>query len=468
MYRYLIFVFFLSVLTPAIGQQENYVTVRQINIEGNKKTRDYIILRELSFQVGDTINVTELPRVLERSENNLKNTVLFNNVVVNVFEWDTDLDVIDVRIEVREAWYIYLVPIAELADRNFNVWWNEFNGSLKRVNLGARFTHLNLTGNLDRLKILAQFGFTPKYEIEYAFPYLNKSKTLGASIGFLHSTNKELGYNIGDNLLLFTASDDERVLFRRNRLRSSLVYRPNIYAFHEFQAEFHQNRADALIADTLNRDFFLDSRLEQSFVSLSYQFRYDERDLQIYPMEGLAFELRIEKLGIGIWNDIDMLVVYPSFTKYIRPHPRISLGTSLRGKVSILRDRPPFYQNGGLGYGNDFVRGYELYVVNGQDFFLAKNSAKYRLVETSINLGKWMFIEQFRIMPLRIFFTLNFDAGYANELYYAGGNTFSNRWLYGGGPGIDFILYNNFLFQLELSANHLGEVGLFLHNSVAF
>ncbi len=463
----LLFFFFLFLATLN-GQQENYVIVRSIEIEGNKKTRAYIILRELSFSVGDTIRVSELPDKLTRSENNLKNTVLFSNVTVNIDEWDTDLDVVDVQIDVREAWYIYLVPIAELADRNFNVWWNEFNGSLKRINLGVRFSHLNLTGNQDRLKFLAQFGFTPKYEVEYAFPYLNQSKTLGASIGFFHSTNKEIGYDIDENLLRFASSDDDRVLFRRNRLRTSLIYRPNIYAFHEFYAEYHQYKIDPLVGDTLNPFFFLGNSQTQSFVSLSYKFRYDERDLQIYPMEGLAIEVLIEKLGIGIWNDLDMLVAYPSITRYFRPAPRFSIGSSLRGKISILRNRPPFYQNEGLGYGDDFVRGYELYAINAQDFIVSKSSAKYQLLETNINLGKWMFIEQFRIMPLRIFLTLNFDFGYSNEMYYAENNDFTNRWLYGGGPGIDFILYNNFLFQLELSANHLGEVGLFLHNSVAF
>jgi hypothetical protein len=71
-------------------------------------------------------------------------------------------------------------------------------------------------------------------------------------------------------------------------------------------------------------------------------------------------------------------------------------------------------------------------------------------------------------MPAKLFFTLNFDAGYVNEMFYSTNNDFTNRWLYGGGPGIDLILYNNFLFQFEISANHLGEVGVFLHNSVSF
>ena len=467
MYRIFISSFCFLFTTVLFSQQENYVTVRGINIEGNKKTREYIIHRELDFAVGDTIFITDLPKRLERSQNNLINTVLFNQVIVNVSDWDTELDMVDVSVEVQESWYIYLVPIAELADRNFNVWWNEFNGSLKRLNLGVRFQHLNLSGNNDRLKFLAQFGFTQKFELEYSFPYLNKSKTLGASVSYLYSTNKETGYANFENKLLF-ADRNEMVMLRRNRVKTSLIYRPNIYAYHEMKAEFQNNQINPYISDTLNPSYFLESRDKQSFISLLYKFRYDERDVRIYPMEGISIEIELEKIGIGIWNDVDLLTLSPAFTKYIRPRPRLSLGTTLRGKVSILRKQPPFYQNRGLGFGNDFVRGYELYVIDGQDFFAIKNTAKYMLFEKNFDLGKAMFIEQFRIMPAKLFFTLNFDAGYVNEMFYNINNNFTNRWVYGGGPGIDLILYNNFLFQFEISANHLGEVGIFLHNSVSF
>lgn len=467
MCRLIIFGFLFFVTIATYGQQDSYVTIRKIEIEGNKKTKPYIIHRELEFEIGDSIFISDLPKVLERTENNLLNTILYNQVTVNVSEWDTDKDMIDILVTLQESWYIYLVPIAELADRNFNVWWNEFNGSLSRLNLGVRFQHLNLSGNNDRLKFLAQFGFTPKFEVEYGFPNINRSKTLGATISYLHSTNKESGYANFENKLLF-AENNEMVMLRRNRARLNVVHRPNIYAYHEIKAEFQNNQINPLISDTLNRHFFLDGRKSQSFISLLYKFRYDERDVRIYPLEGMSIEIELEKTGIGIWNDIDLLTFSPAFTRYIRPSPVLSLGTTLRGKISILRDQPPYYQNRGLGYGNNFVRGYELYVVDGQDFFVMKNSAKFKLFEKNFDLGKAMFIQQFRVMPIKLFFTLNFDVGYVNEMYYSQSNDFTNRWLYGGGPALDLILYNNFLFQFEVSANHLGEVGVFLHNSVSF
>lgn len=449
------------------GQQVRYVKVREIQVEGNEKTRDYIVFRDMDFNVGDSISIEDLPHRLERSRFNLINTSLFTQVNVNVSNWDTDIDEIDILVTLQENWYLYIVPIAELADRNFNVWWNEFNGSLSRVNLGLRLQHLNLSGNNDRLKILAQLGFTRKFEVEYGFPYLNEANTIGATVGFLHSTNKETGYLNFENRLLFTEQNENQML-RRNRFRVSLFHRPNIYSIHELKTEYHNNKVNTQISDTLNLDYFLNRRSLQRFFSFTYKYQYDRRDVRIYPLEGLSFELEVNKNGIGIWNDIDMLTISPSFSRYVRPLPWFSVGTRLSGKISIIRKQPPWYQNQGLGFGRNFVRGYELYVIDGQDYFLSKSSAKFRILEKKINFGDLMFIDQFKVMPIQVFFTVNFDLAYVNEEFYQVNNDFTNRWLYGGGPGIDVVLYNNFLFQFELSANHAGEVGLFIHNSVSF
>lgn len=79
----------------------------------------------------------------------------------------------------QEAWYIFPVPIFEWIDRNFNVWWVEQHRDLDRINLGIDFTHINLAGRRDRLNFQAKYGYVRQYGLKYAFPYLNKAKTLG-------------------------------------------------------------------------------------------------------------------------------------------------------------------------------------------------------------------------------------------------------------------------------------------------
>jgi outer membrane protein assembly factor BamA len=126
---------------------------------GNKKTQNYIIRRELDFKAGDTIASTTLTGMFLQNRSRILNTGLFKEVALNIKSWDTESNHISIEIKVQEAWYIYPIPIFELADRNFNVWWDEFNGSLSRVNYGIRFTHNNLTGQQDALKLTAQFGY---------------------------------------------------------------------------------------------------------------------------------------------------------------------------------------------------------------------------------------------------------------------------------------------------------------------
>jgi outer membrane protein assembly factor BamA len=166
------------------------VRVNHITISGLKRTKESIVYRELTFALGDTLPQSELGTIMERNTNNLLNLGIFNEAVVNVKEWNTDNNTIDISIDVKESWYIYAVPIVELADRNFNVWWNTYDHKLDRLNLGGRLEFLNFTGRNDKLKAKIQLGYTPKQEIEYRFPYLNKRQSLGIGVGFLHSINK--------------------------------------------------------------------------------------------------------------------------------------------------------------------------------------------------------------------------------------------------------------------------------------
>ena len=101
-------------------------------------------------------------------------------------------------------------------------------------------------------------------------------------------------------------------------------------------------------------------------------------------------------------------------------------------------------------------------------FIKTKNGVKFKIYDKKIDLGSLMFISQFREMPIRAYFALNYDIGYANDPYYGTNNDLTNRWIYGGGPAINMVLYNNFLFQFEYSWNHLGESGFFIHNKVSF
>src|ERR1700689_1607338 len=75
-------------------------TIGEIYITGNRKTKSYIIKRELSFKKGDTINLPALVKAFHEGHDNLVNTHLFNDVIVYLKGFRGY--VADVEIDVKE------------------------------------------------------------------------------------------------------------------------------------------------------------------------------------------------------------------------------------------------------------------------------------------------------------------------------------------------------------------------------
>src|SRR5687767_10354702 len=104
------------------GNDSGIYRIKSVTVYGNKKTKERIILRELSRQVNDTLTLSALPQFKKRSEQNIFNTQLFIYDTIypkiNHSEKTIDLDIV-----VKERWYIWPVPVFEIQDRNFNTWW---------------------------------------------------------------------------------------------------------------------------------------------------------------------------------------------------------------------------------------------------------------------------------------------------------------------------------------------------------
>lgn len=187
----ILWVFLLLGLWQVSSAQGAYhpIVVDEIILDGNKKTKDYVILRELEFSVGDTLDTDDLDALWHENEKRILSTGLFTHVILEDSVASSNHHII--KIKLQENWFIYPNVIFELADRNFNVWWNEQNRSLDRVNLGGRVNWINVSGHRDRLRLITQFGYTRKYDLEYGFPYLNKAKTLGIAAAVVYTENRE-------------------------------------------------------------------------------------------------------------------------------------------------------------------------------------------------------------------------------------------------------------------------------------
>lgn len=456
--------FFISpLLSTAQNADDNYIFIDKIVIEGTKKTKDYILLREMNIDVGDSISINKIAEVLEENQKRIMNTGLFARIDINIKDWQPPQKQVCLLIQATESWYIYPIPIFELADRNFNVWWVEQQRSIQRVNFGIHLLHHNLTGHRDIVKLKVQYGYTNKLELTYGFPFINRSETIGLLGNVLYTRNKEIARNTIQNQLDFYRDDDE-FLLRRIRAGFTLTYRPGLRIFNNFGLRFHQhNVTEGAEIPNLNPDFFLNNKRQQRYFAFSYQLEYDNRDIIAYPLQGNYFSFDFLQEGLSIFEDRQFTAVAPKYAQYFKLSPYISL--ELIGKLRwvLSRNKPAYYNNRALGYEPDFLRAYEYYVIDGQHYGYLKTSTRVALFDGIVNYGNAMPIPPMRIMPLRIYGKLNFDTGYVQELYYTENNPFANRMLYGGGIGLDFVFYYNKVIQIEYSVNHLGERGLFLH-----
>lgn len=455
--------FLLFLLGFPLFSQEGIVRIDSISVEGNKKTHRAIILRELPFQSGDTIPLAALSGVLEEGERWLMNTGLFNRVDIFFRNWEGSANRVHLQVEVEESWYFYPIPVFELADRNFNVWWVDQKRSLARTNYGIDFKHRNTTGRRDRLNVVVKAGYTQLFLTNYTLPYFNRSKTWGLSWYSLFARNREINYATIGNRQAFYKSDDHFAL-NRFTTQFSLIHRPKLNQQHYVQLGFFQNQVLEKVSEELNPGYFLNEKNRQRFFSLSYQYIFDERDIRPYPLSGVYFSTELEKDGLGVFSDRNGLTWYGDFRRYIPLGKGPFYAAVLaKGKYSLIREPQPYNDNRAIGFQDYTLHGYEYYVIDGPDMVMINTSLRLKLWDDQINFGKLMPFTSFRKMPLKVFFALNGDGGYVNNPWNVYNNSFNNRWLMGGGVGLEVVFFFDFVLRIEGSVNHLREPGLYLH-----
>ena len=468
MLRKYLHIFILLVFLPTLAvAQKDSVFVQKITIEGNRKTKDRIILRELDFKIGDGIPLSELTERIEINKRNILNTALFSSATFNIKDWNHSSNEISFTIEVQENWYIYPIVVMELADRNFNVWWQEQKRDFNRINFGMDAYHINLTGRKDRLKLGLLFGYKQKYELAYEIPYINKQQTIGFKASTYYSRRKEIAYQTLENKLAFDRNEDEFQLYRF-RAGTTFIYRKGIKFYHRAKLEYQQNSISDRVAFDLNPDYFLNNKKRQQLFFLRYEFTIDERDVRPYPLSGRRFLAIMEKEGLGIFKDRNGLAFSVELEQYFKLNKKFSFGTKVKGKTQVLRKKQAYTNYYALGYISDYLRGYELYVVDGLDYGYLQTTLRYELFNFEWNWGKAMPIKQFKKMPARIYLIFYNDTGYVHDNQYANTNPLGNEWMYGSGIGLDFVVYYDKILQFQFSRNHLNEYGLFIHNQIFF
>lgn len=446
----------------AAAQDDSLFHVSGIIITGNKITREPIILKELCFARGDTIPRKEIESLSQKSRENLLNTSLFN--FVTIYQNITSATDIQFVIIVVERWYIWPAPIFEHADRNLGAFLHD--PDWKRINYGGQIIWDNFRGRKEYLKLKLRFGYKQQLELVYDKPNFGKKQQHGLNFTLNQTRQHEVNVYSENNKPVYTRNDNS---FLAEVFNPYMVYsyRSSLYSTHSLMLAYNS----LMYRDSASHIHYtgLEYKQNPDWFFSEYYYEYDYRDSKPYPLKGDYFRinLRWRELLTPELSSLSKVSVLLNATHHRQIANRFYYNNALRMFLSKDRNEPKAFRTG-LGYGA-YLRGYELFVIDGNIYGLMINNLKYAILpEQSYNL-LYVPWSQFNPIHLAIYANLFFDMGFANSNYYDdNGNSYVNRFLYTGGLGIDFVSYYDQVLRLELSLNREGQAGFFVHTEIPF
>jgi outer membrane protein assembly factor BamA len=447
------------------------VMVRHIVLVGNKKTRPYIILRELPFQVGDRLPVAQLGNYLQKAHDRLMNIFLFIDIVPGIMGWKDGA--VDIVLDVRERWYIFPIPYLKIIDRNFNQWWVEEDHSLQRVDYGVHFSWYNITGRNDKMHVYLESGYNRLVSLAYESPYLDRGLRQFISVSGLYNNAKQVNFATDSNKQVFfpdtTHLEDH---FIHRTLQGSIAYNYRIGVTQRHTVQFTYTNEQ--LSDTINllaqtsgyAPYFAGGRTRISYPELSYTYFYQGADYIPYPLKGFTAYAQLDNKGLGLTGDMNLWTLTLR-GGYYRPLAR---KTFLAVEGQVIAKTPaaqPYVNEHLMGFGGMYLEGLEYYIIDGSFGALGRVTLRRQVLDhkfPTIFKNSRLYGD----LPIRAFLNAYVNVGYVAQNGPEFGSFLNNRLLYTEGIGLDLVTIYDLQLKVEFSWNQLGKSGLFLHNYKGF
>lgn len=458
--RHLIVIVLMLISVVALAQQQDECfVVSKINVTGNKVTKLSTIDREMLFKEGDTICPDD--DAIKQSRENLLNASLFNFVDFYWTDDDGKQNSKTLTINVVERWYLWPIPYLAYADRNLTSWFkaNDFS----RLSYGFDLVYRNLWGLKHELDLTVIAGYNQNLGLSYDIPYLTRKQRLGikASGGF--TRDREVAYITNyDKITYFKGGDD----YAQEAFYAYLMpyYRFGYRNKLSLQLRYDDRTFNDSLPE-LNPDFGNPEGTRFQYFTLSAVFKNDYRDDHNYPLDGHYLELELTKIGFGHYDYTPDLFYGKVTADWYTPiKGRFYWASNITMKVSDS-NTAPYFLSQGFGYKNDYVRTYDLYVVDALNYGIIKNNLKFEILKPVTKHLPLIKNDRFGKIHLALYANLFFDMGYTWNVVVPEGFTsrLANKFIYGTGFGIDFVTYYDKVLRLEYGVNGLGEMGFFVH-----
>ncbi|OJY81380.1 MAG: hypothetical protein BGP13_15390 [Sphingobacteriales bacterium 40-81] len=432
--------------------QHSFITIRNVIATGNKITKPYIIAREVPLKKGEKYSISDILKNIPLSKQNLMNTGLFIDVAVDFTNWNNDS--LDILVDVKERWYYFPVPYLKPIDRNFNVWIKEYDASLSRVNYGIKLIGYNVSGRNDKLNIWLISGYSRQVVMNYTAPYFDKSLKQGISFDFLYSANKELNYATKEDKQAFY-KDPHEFITSRFRVGVGYSFRTGYIKRHVARISYNVVKINDSLFER-NPRYFDGGEKTARFPELFYQYQSINVNYIPYPLKGHQWEVSLLKRGLN--KNMNLWEFNAKGGKYWEVAPKYYFALQGNAVVKLPFDQP-YYNQQLLGYGDNFLRGLENYVVDGSVAGVTKATFRREIWTPKLRTG--LKSRLYGTIPFKFYLKVYGDAGYVYNKTPPPSNVLNNRLLYTGGGGLDIWSIYDATISLEYSFNQLGQRGLF-------
>lgn len=414
----------------------------------------------MGILVGNTYDWEEFTLMIKGDQSKIHNLQLFTSVTITPLFIENEQ--VELLVSVKERWYVIPSVIFSLADRNFSEWWINQGRDFSRVNYGLKLNHNNVGGRNEKLKVAGQWGFTQAFDLTYIKPYIDKEQLHGLSAKFTYFTNKTIAIRSVNNKQVFYTNEEEDVLSKNLNSSLTYTYRGSFYNFHYLSFGYNYTSINDDVLDQ-NPNYFLHGDNKLRYFYAGYNFKHDRRDNVAYAINGELLNIGLARYGLFTNDDVNETEISLMANKYFPLNNEFHFVTGLSASA-YLSSLQPYTLIQGIGYNPDFIRGFEVNVIEGQQTIVHKSSLRYKFMDIAFDISTFMPIEEFSHFPIRAYLSANFDHGHVNDRNRLPENAqLTNTYLYGYGLGLDLVTFYDQVFRFEYSINSLGTGNFFIN-----
>lgn len=451
----------------------NEIIIAKVSLTGNKQTKDHYIVRELDFRVGDTLSVgsnkrkpnsrqkrsvsrdsSELVLRMHYSRENIINTKLF--LKANLGLEQIEGNKYNLLIDVSERHYWWIFPVVKLNAPNFNEWLRD--PDLSDVSMGLFFSHNNLFGISHQTSLVATVGKSYGAAWGYKIPWIGQGKKTGLIFGAGYKNLYTVEYGSLENKRQMLYDDNA---MQSVRLTTVLTFRPGLYHYANIKLTGEWvHVSDSLYS--LDTNYLAKGEKENVSLSIYADYSYDTRNSHSYPLKGNHLKIFINKVGMGlISKDVDYFFYGVDFRFYQTLGKRWHVAEMFKLENSAGENHPYHYQLN-LTAKKDFIRGYDLFTLKGDEMYYFRSNLKYTLVKPNTKkVKKGQEKNKFKSLQYAFYLNLFADAGYVKNKFTEV-NPYNNKMLFSWGLGLDFVTYYDLVFRFEYAFTSIGTNGFFI------